>query len=94
MEGFTYFDVFATKGIEYLIVIVFLIVLIRLWKSYGNTHHHSVLELSPYQLHAEPKANRSLHCLTLHALLSASLFLALFQCLRVAFDLPTGENYL
>ena len=32
MEGFTYFDVFATKGIEYLIVIVFLIVLIRLWK--------------------------------------------------------------
>jgi glycine cleavage system H protein len=32
MEGFTYVDIFATKGIEYLLVIGFLLVLIRLWK--------------------------------------------------------------
>ena len=31
-EGFTFVDLFATKGIEYLIVIVFLLILIRLWK--------------------------------------------------------------
>lgn len=32
MEGFTYVDIFATKGIEYFLVIVFLIVLIPLWR--------------------------------------------------------------
>ena len=32
MESFTYFDIFATKGIEYLIVIGFLIVFIGFWK--------------------------------------------------------------
>ena len=31
-EGFTLVDLFATKGIEYLIVIGFLLILIRLWK--------------------------------------------------------------
>ena len=29
MEGFTYVDLFATKGIEYLLVIGFLLVLVR-----------------------------------------------------------------
>lgn len=37
MEGFTYVDIFATKGIEYLLVIVFLLVLIRLWKFLQGT---------------------------------------------------------
>lgn len=31
-EGFTYIDLFSTKGIEYLLVILFLLILIRLWK--------------------------------------------------------------
>ena len=31
MEGFTYVDIFATKGIEYLLVIVFLLVIIPFW---------------------------------------------------------------
>lgn len=32
MEGFTYVDIFATKGIEYLLVIGFLLVLIPFWR--------------------------------------------------------------
>ncbi len=32
MEGFTYVDLFATKGIEYLVVIGFLLMLIPLWR--------------------------------------------------------------
>jgi glycine cleavage system H protein len=32
MEGFTYVDIFATKGIEYLLVIGFLMVFILFWK--------------------------------------------------------------
>jgi glycine cleavage system H protein len=32
MEGFTYVDIFATKGIEYLLVIGFLILFILFWK--------------------------------------------------------------
>ena len=32
MEDFSYVDLFATKGVEYLLVIVFLLILIRLWK--------------------------------------------------------------
>lgn len=32
MEGFTYVDIFATKGIEYLLVIGFLMVFIFFWK--------------------------------------------------------------
>jgi hypothetical protein len=31
-ELFTYVDIFATKGIEYLIIIVFLIVILAFWK--------------------------------------------------------------
>ena len=31
-EGYTFVDLFATKGIEYLIVIILLVILIRLWK--------------------------------------------------------------
>ena len=30
MDGFTYFDMFATKGIEYILVIVFLVIFIRI----------------------------------------------------------------
>lgn len=37
MEEFTYIDIFATKGIEYLLVIVFLIILIRLWKFLNSS---------------------------------------------------------
>ena len=32
MEGFTYVDLFATKGIEYLVVIGFLVVLLPFWR--------------------------------------------------------------
>jgi glycine cleavage system H protein len=32
MEGFTYVDIFATKGIEYIVAIAFLIMLIWFWK--------------------------------------------------------------
>ena len=32
MEGFTYVDLFATKGIEYLLVIGFLLVLVPFWR--------------------------------------------------------------
>ena len=31
-EFFTYKDMFATKGIEYLIIIAFLIVIVLFWK--------------------------------------------------------------
>jgi hypothetical protein len=31
-ELFTYYDMFATKGVEYLIIIVFLIIVIAFWK--------------------------------------------------------------
>lgn len=31
MEGFTYLDIFATKGIEYLVVIVFLLFIVPFW---------------------------------------------------------------
>ena len=32
MEGFTYVDIFATKGIEYLLVIGFLIIIVPFWR--------------------------------------------------------------
>lgn len=31
MEGFTYFDIFATKGVEYIVIIAFLALLIPFW---------------------------------------------------------------
>ena len=31
MDGFSYHDIFATKGIEYLIIITFLVLLIPFW---------------------------------------------------------------
>ena len=31
-EFFTYVDIFATKGVEYLIIIVFLAVIVAFWK--------------------------------------------------------------
>lgn len=31
MEGFTYFDIFATKGVEYIVIIAFLLLLIPFW---------------------------------------------------------------
>ncbi len=31
-ELFTYYDMFATKGVEYLIIIVFLIIILAFWK--------------------------------------------------------------
>jgi glycine cleavage system H protein len=33
MEGYTYFDIFATKGIEYIVIIAFLALLIPFWIS-------------------------------------------------------------
>jgi glycine cleavage system H lipoate-binding protein len=36
MEGFKYVDIFATKGIEYIIAIVFLIMLVWFWKWLNN----------------------------------------------------------
>lgn len=35
-ELFTYYDMFSTKGIEYLIIITFLILILAFWK-YVNT---------------------------------------------------------
>lgn len=32
MNDFSYIDIFATKGIEYLIVIVFFILIVPFWK--------------------------------------------------------------
>jgi hypothetical protein len=32
MDAFTFVDIFATKGIEYLLVIAFLIVFVGFWK--------------------------------------------------------------
>jgi len=32
MEGFSYVDIFATKGVEYLVIIAFLILLVWLWR--------------------------------------------------------------
>ena len=32
MENFVYVDIFATKGIEYLLVILFLLVFIGFWQ--------------------------------------------------------------
>jgi len=37
MEGFTYVDLFATKGIEYILVIGFLIIFIIYWKFLSRT---------------------------------------------------------
>jgi len=31
-ELFTYYDIFATKGVEYLIIIVFLVIIVAFWK--------------------------------------------------------------
>jgi len=31
-ELFTYYDMFATKGLEYLIIIAFFIVIVAFWK--------------------------------------------------------------
>jgi len=31
-ELFTYYDMFATKGVEYLIIITFLVVIIFFWR--------------------------------------------------------------
>ena len=30
-SGFSYIDIFATKGIEYIVVIVFFIILVAFW---------------------------------------------------------------
>ena len=32
MDGFTYVNIFDTKGIEYLLVITFLVVLVSFWR--------------------------------------------------------------
>jgi len=37
MEGFKYVDIFATKGIEYIVAIVFLIMLVWFWKWLNDT---------------------------------------------------------
>ena len=33
MDGFTYINIFDTKGIEYLVIIGFLLLLIPFWRS-------------------------------------------------------------
>jgi glycine cleavage system H protein len=37
MEGFKYVDIFATKGIEYIAAVIFLIVLVYFWRSLNKT---------------------------------------------------------
>jgi glycine cleavage system H lipoate-binding protein len=43
MEGFKYVDIFATKGIEYVIAIVFLITLVWFWKWLNSPNLSPVL---------------------------------------------------
>ena len=50
MENFTYVDLFATKGIEYLLVIGFLVALILFWRflsSSGRARHPGQQGRSP-----------------------------------------------
>lgn len=36
MESFSYVDIFATKGIEYILVIAFLILFVFFWKYFRD----------------------------------------------------------
>lgn len=38
-ELFTYYDIFATKGVEYLIIIVFLVIVLAFWKFVNMKPH-------------------------------------------------------
>ena len=38
-ELFTYYDIFATKGVEYLIIIVFLVIVLVFWKFVNMKPH-------------------------------------------------------
>jgi len=38
-ELFTYYDMFATKGVEYLIILAFLIVILAFWKFVNMKPH-------------------------------------------------------
>lgn len=47
MEEFTYIDIFDTKGIEYIIIIVFLLLLIPFWRLLNKPLKVKAAELSP-----------------------------------------------
>jgi glycine cleavage system H lipoate-binding protein len=51
MEGFKYVDIFANKGIEYVVVIIFLVMLVWFWKWLNNS------SVSP-AVTGEPASNR------------------------------------
>lgn len=38
-ELFTYYDIFASKGVEYLIIIVFLAIVLAFWKFVNMRPH-------------------------------------------------------
>jgi hypothetical protein len=42
MEGFTYTNIFETKGIEYLVIISFFAVLVPLWMFFNRKTKHEV----------------------------------------------------
>ena len=46
MEGFTYVDIFATKGIEYLVAIAFLVLLIYFWRALNKSKPVAVVASS------------------------------------------------
>jgi len=37
MDGFTYHDIFATKGVEYLLVIVYFVAFVFFTRALGST---------------------------------------------------------
>ncbi len=37
MEGFHYVDIFATKGLEYIVVLLYFVLFVFFSKSLGNT---------------------------------------------------------
>ena len=41
MDGFSFFDVFATKGIEYLVVIAYLVIFVFFIRALGSSDTRS-----------------------------------------------------
>jgi glycine cleavage system H protein len=50
MEGFSYVDIFATKGIEYLLVIGFLLLFIFFWRYLSRPQKGSLKPLKSLSL--------------------------------------------
>ncbi len=48
MEGFKYVDIFATKGVEYLVAITFLIMLIYFWRWLNQSSKKDAVQAVPH----------------------------------------------